>query len=74
MGRDPTVTSARYRAHQYLNYYGGTVRQIVVQCIDGATVQFLASLLTQFVAVNGIHGDFVLTCEEDFKGSELRRH
>ena len=60
-------------AQRYLSYYRGTVRQVVVQCADGASVQFPASFLTQFVAVNGIHGDFVLTCDDNFKGSELQR-
>ena len=60
-------------AQRYLNYYRGTVRQVVVQCTNGTTVQFPASFLTQFVAVNGIHGDFVLMCDDNFKGSELRR-
>lgn len=60
-------------AQRYLSYYRGTVRQVVVRCTDGASVQFPASFLTQFVSANGIHGDFVLTCDDNFKGSELRR-
>lgn len=58
---------------RYRSYYRGTVQQVVVQCKDGSSVQFPASFLTRFVAVNGIHGDFVLTCDDNFKGSELRR-
>jgi hypothetical protein len=60
-------------AQRYLSYYRGTVRQVVVQCKDGVSVQFPAAFLTQFVAVNGIHGDFVLTCDDSFKGSALQR-
>jgi hypothetical protein len=60
-------------AQRYLAYYRGTARQVVAQCMDGTSVQFPASLLTQFVAVNGIHGDFVLTCDDNFKRSELHR-
>ena len=60
-------------AHRYLNYYRGTVRQVVVQCTNGASVQFPASFLTQFVTVKGIHGNFLLTCDENFKGSEIQR-
>jgi hypothetical protein len=48
-------------AQRYLSDYRGAVRQVVVQCKDGSSVQFPASFLTQFVAVNGTHGDFVLT-------------
>ena len=32
-------------AHQYLSYYRGAIKQVVVQCTTGATVQFPASLL-----------------------------
>ncbi|MCF8209052.1 MAG: DUF2835 domain-containing protein [Rhodoferax sp.] len=60
-------------SHRYLNYYRGTVRQVVVGCTSGVSVQFPASFLTPFITTNGIHGDFVLTCDDDFKGSELRR-
>ena len=58
---------------RYLNYYRGAVRQVVVQCRNAVAVQFPASLLTQFVTESGIHGDFVLTCDENFKGSQLQR-
>ena len=60
-------------AQQYLAYYRGAVRQVVVRCTNGASIQFPAALLTPFVSVAGIHGDFVLTCDENGKGSELRR-
>ena len=60
-------------SQRYLNYYRGTVRQVVVQCKDGVSVQFPAAFLTPFITTNGIHGDFVLTCDDQFKGSELRR-
>lgn len=58
---------------QYLHYYRGTINQVVVRSTSGATVQFPASLLTKFVTVNGIHGRFVLTCGDDYKGSEIKR-
>ena len=60
-------------AQRYLSYYRGTVRQVVVQCTNGASVQFPASFLTQFVSVNGMHGDFVLTCDEKNKCIGLER-
>lgn len=62
------VTSA-----QYLDYYRGSVRQVVVRCPDGLTVQFPAALLQPFVTADGIHGDFVLTCEDTYKGAHLQR-
>jgi hypothetical protein len=60
-------------AQKYLNYYRGSIRQVVVQCTTGDTVQFPASLLTQFITDSGIHGQFVLTCDDNNRGSELRR-
>ena len=60
-------------AEQYLDYYRGLIRHVRVRCADGQTLQFPASLLQKFVAADGIHGDFVLTCDEHNKGSELRR-
>jgi hypothetical protein len=44
-----------------------------VQCTNGASVQFPASFLTQFVTTSGVHGHFVLTCDENFKGSKMQR-
>ncbi|MBA3059102.1 MAG: DUF2835 domain-containing protein [Gammaproteobacteria bacterium] len=58
---------------QYLNYYRGAVRQVIVSSTTGVTIQFPASLLTKFVTSGGIHGDFVLSCDDALKGSEIRR-
>jgi hypothetical protein len=60
-------------ADQYLDYYRGVARHVVVMCRNGKTVQFPASLLQRFVTEEGIHGDFVLTCDEEHKGADLRR-
>lgn len=58
---------------RYLDYYRGAVRQVVVRCTDGQTVQFPAALLQPFVTAEGIHGKFVLTCEDTHKGARLQR-
>ncbi len=58
---------------QYLHYYRGSVRQVMVRSFDGATVQFPASLLTKFVTPSGVRGHFVLTCDDTFKGSDIQR-
>jgi uncharacterized protein DUF2835 len=63
----------RITADQYLDYYRGTVRQVVARCSTGQTVQFPASLLQQFVTTEGICGRFVLTCDEDNRNSRLER-
>ncbi len=63
----------RISSEQYLDYYRDTVRQVVVRCTRGQTVQFPASLLQRFVTPDGIHGDFVLTCDEQHKHPDLKQ-
>ena len=58
---------------KYLDYYRGSVRQVLVQCTNGVTIEFPASLLTKFVTDTGVNGHFVLTCDDEHKGSELSR-
>ena len=57
----------------YLEYYRGTIRHVIARCGNGQTVQFPASLLQRFVTAEGIHGGFVLTCDEHHKCVGLRR-
>jgi len=57
----------------YLDYYRGTIRHVLARCANGQTVQFPASLLQGFVTTEGIHGAFVLTCDENNKCVSLRR-
>lgn len=63
----------RVSPEQFLDYYRGSVKEVVIRCSSGVTVQFPAVLLRPFVTAEGIHGDFVLTCKDDHKGAELRR-
>jgi len=58
---------------QYLDYYRGTVKHVLVHCTSGQTVQFPAALLQRFVTNEGIHGHFVLTCDDNHKGADLQR-
>ncbi|MDR7308363.1 DUF2835 family protein [Rhodoferax saidenbachensis] len=60
-------------AQDYLQYYRGEVRNVLARCQDGRTIQFPATLLTPFVTGRGIHGSFVLTCDDEGKGSRLLR-
>lgn len=60
-------------SQDYLQYYRGSVRQVLVRSSHGASIQFPASLLTQFVTTSGVHGRFVLTCDDNFKGSKITR-
>jgi hypothetical protein len=57
----------------YLDYYRGAIRHVIARCASGQTVQFPASLLQEFVATEGIHGAFVLTCDENNKCVSLQR-
>jgi len=63
----------RITADQYLDYYRGTARHVVVRCTTGQNVQFPASLLQQFVTTDGITGTFALTCDDQLKNSRLER-
>jgi len=58
---------------QYLDYYRGLARQVIARGSDGLTVSFPASLLKPFVLPTGIHGDFVLTCDDQNKGPVLKK-
>jgi hypothetical protein len=58
-------------ADQYLGYYRGAIRHVLARCVDGRSIQFPASLLQRVVALDGIHGDFVLVCDSDNKCLEL---
>jgi hypothetical protein len=58
---------------RYLDYYRGAVQHVIAHCADGQTVQFPAGLLQPFVTEGGVHGNFVLTCEETNKGAHLQR-
>ena len=58
---------------RYLDYYRGTVRQVIVECSNGQRVQFPAALLQRFVTPDGIRGNFVLTCDAQHKQARLER-
>ena len=65
--------SINLSAQEYLQYYRGNVNKVVAQCADGTSIQFPALLLKPFVTSGGIRGNFVLTCDESGKGSEIKR-
>jgi len=60
-------------ADQYLDYYRGTAQHVVVRATSGQTVQFPAALLQRFITTEGVHGNFVLVCDEQHKGPSLQR-
>jgi len=69
----------RYEFHlsilpeEFLAYYRGRIKQVLVGCSHGLTVQFPASLLQPFITASGIHGHFVLTCNDNHSGADLQR-
>lgn len=63
----------RITAGQYLDYYRGAARHVIAHSTAGQTVQFPASLLQRFVTREGVHGRFVLLCDENNKCIELQR-
>lgn len=60
-------------SEQYLAYYRGEVLQVIVNLANGKTMSFPAGLLRQFVEADGIHGDFILSCDDHNKGAKLMR-
>ncbi len=63
----------RITADQYLDYYRGAAKHVVVRCANGQNIQFPAALLQKFVTPEGIHGNFALTCDEQLRNSRLDR-
>jgi hypothetical protein len=58
---------------QYLDYYRGTIKGVSVRTTGGQNIQFPAALLQRFITTEGIHGNFVLTCDETFKNPTLAK-
>lgn len=65
--------SLNLSAEKCLDYYRGVATHVVARSAEGVTLQFPASLLTPFITPSGIHGRFVMTCDEAHRGAELRR-
>lgn len=58
---------------EFLDYYRGTARHVLAEDTNGKAVQFPASLLQKYVMPDGIHGEFVLTCDDHHKAVSLLR-
>ncbi|MBM3878865.1 MAG: DUF2835 family protein [Verrucomicrobia bacterium] len=63
----------RLSPEECLDYYRGAIRQVIVRCTTGQTVQFPAALLQRFVTQDGVAGRFVLTCDAQHKCVSLER-
>lgn len=60
-------------AEDYLAYYQGAVRQVVVTLANGQRLQFPADSLRPFVTREGVHGEFVLRVNAQNKLQGLER-
>jgi hypothetical protein len=60
-------------SEEFLDYYRGAAKSVVARAHTGQTVQFPASLLQKHITPDGIHGNFVLTCDDNHKCISLDR-
>ncbi|MGA2246793.1 MAG: DUF2835 domain-containing protein [Verrucomicrobiota bacterium] len=60
-------------SEQFLEYYRGTAKSVVVRAHNGQTVQFPASLLQRHILPEGVYGEFVLLCDDHHKCVSLER-
>jgi hypothetical protein len=58
---------------KYLDYYRGTIRQVVARCTTGQNIQFPAALLRPHVTHGGIRGTFALSSDDQHKNVRLER-
>jgi len=65
--------SLKITRQDYLRYYQGNARTVLVHTHDGRRVQFPASALRPFVSHEGIEGEFILTINDQHKLQGLRR-
>ncbi len=60
-------------AQEYLRFYRGQARQVVVTAANGQRVAFSAHHLRPFVSQDGVHGRFVLEIDEQNRFKSLRK-
>jgi len=57
----------------YLQYYRGVVRTVVVSSEDGRTVSFPANVLRGFLGPGGIQGVFVMHYDDNKRFVDIER-
>ena len=60
-------------AEQYLAYYEGAAREVIVTLADGQRLQFPADALRSFVTREGVYGEFVLRVNAQNKLQSIER-
>jgi hypothetical protein len=58
---------------EFLAYYRGRIRDIIVTAHDGRRVQFPANRLQPFLTHAGIHGEFELEFDGEHRCQAVRR-
>jgi len=59
--------SLQISSEQYLAYYQGVAKNVIVRAHNGQTVQFPANVLQPFLTHDGIAGTFNLQIDEHHK-------
>ena len=71
------MTSMRFHltidADDYLAYYAGMARSVVVTADDGRRIEFPAEHLRQFVSHQGINGYFEIEFDQHYRFKALRQ-
>ena len=58
---------------EFLQFYQGTTREVLVRTTDGRTLKFPAELLQQFITRDGIQGSFEIEYDAEFRFRSLEQ-
>lgn len=59
--------SLKLSAEEFLAYYEGTAKQVIVRADDGRVLQLPANVLRSYVTHDGICGRFILECDQHYR-------
>ena len=65
--------SLRIHADDYLAYYRGSARNVIVTAENGLRIQFPAAVLQRFVTRDGIAGRFAIRFDAKNRFVDIRR-
>lgn len=60
-------------ADEYLRYYSGEASSVLARARDGRMVRFPAAFLRRFVDHDGVHGRFLLRCDDSNRLVSIER-
>ncbi|MES9904753.1 MAG: DUF2835 domain-containing protein [Sedimenticola sp.] len=60
-------------AEEYLRYYEGVARSVIVHGLDGRHLQIPAHNFRPYITAGGIHGVFEITLDENNKLLEMKK-